>query len=235
MQKDSQDVVALLETLKAAQFIDLSHPIDENTPVVRLEGQFEGMTRESVITVKEHGAAKDNYTISSHTGTFVRTGAVFQEDIPSVNERALQDYVLLGRQVGATEGKVTLADIKAAEEKQGEIQEGALLLVASGLGGKWADKDLFVTAAGEAKVSVEIAEDALDYVLKERKVAGIGHEGLFLGAATEETVLKAGKILVGMLDLSKTEGHGVIVYVMPMKIEKAAEAPARVFASLFHS
>ena len=95
------------------------------------------MTRESVITVKEHGAAKDNYTISSHTGTFVRTGAVLQEDIPSVNERALQDYVLLGRQVGATEGKVTLADIKAAEEKQGEIQEGALLLVSSGMGGKW--------------------------------------------------------------------------------------------------
>ena len=40
--------------------------------------------------------------------------------------------------------------------------------------------------AGEAKVCAEIAEDALDYVLNERKVAGIGHEGLFLGAETEE-------------------------------------------------
>lgn len=142
-----------------------------------------------------------------------------------VSDRAKEDY------------EISVEDVRRFEEAHGKIEVGTLVMTHTGWGRYWNDPVRYRSADEEGLmhfpgVSPEAAQELL-----ERGIAGLAVDTLGPETGTEgrfpvhEAILGAGKYLIeNVANAHLVPPIGAYGIVLPMKIEKGAEAPVRFIA-----
>ena len=250
-------VVALAEALGsgAASIVDLTQPLGESTPVIRLPDQFAqtpAVKRHEISHYDERGPAWAWYwlEIGEHTGTHFdapihwisgREGI----DVSQVPPRHLiAPAVVIDRSEETTDDPdylLTVDDIHAFENEHGPLPEGGWLLLHTGWDARAHDAETFLNAKDGNPRSPGFDAECVRWIAEESPLVGVGVEtvGIDAGAAggfdppfpAHYYLMGAGKYGVTQLaNLGELPPTGALLFVAPLKLTGGTGSPVRAFA-----
>jgi kynurenine formamidase len=235
--------------------VDLTQPLSESTPVLRLPEPFAntpGLTRRPISRYDDAGPAWawDALEIGEHVGTHFdapihwitgRDG----EDVGSVPaERLVGPAAVIDKSAEAAEDPdylLSVADVEAWEAEHGMLPEGGWLLLRTGWDARAHDEAAFLNATdGQPHTPGPDAECAR-WLAEERPIVGFGVEtvGTDAGAAggfdppfpAHSFLLGAGKYgLTQLANLAELPPTGALIVVAPLRLVGGTGSPSRVFA-----
>jgi kynurenine formamidase len=235
----------------AFRVVDLTQPLSERTPVLRLPEPFvntPGLSRRELSRFDERGPAWtwSVLEVGEHVGTHFdapihwitgRDG----EDVASVPvERLVGPAVVLDRSAEAAadpDHLLTVADVRAFEAEHGQLPEGGWLLLRTGWDARAHDEEAFLNGGRTPGPDAECAR----WLAQETPIVGIGVEtvGTDAGAAggfeppfpVHAYFLGAGKYgLTQLANLAELPPTGALLVVAPLKLVDGTGSPARVLA-----
>lgn len=238
------------------EVVDLTAPLSEDTPVIRLPEPFAdtpGFSLEELSRYDERGPAW--YWNVIHTGEHV--GTHFDAPVHWVTgedgrdaagvppEELVGPAAVLDRSAEAAEDPdylLEVEDVRAWEEEHGPLPEGGWLLFRTGWDARSDDAEAFLNADEEGNphtpgISVECAR----WLAEEAPIVGVGVEtvGTDAGAAggfeppfpVHAFLLGANKYGVTQLqNLDRLPPTGSLLVVAPLPIEGGSGSPCRVLA-----
>jgi kynurenine formamidase len=248
------DVLAALAS-GAARVVDLTQPLSESTPVIRLPEPFAntpGLTRRTLSRYDDAGPAWawDTLEIGEHAGTHFdapihwitgRDG----EDVGSVPaSKLVGPAAVIDKSAEAAEDPdylLTVADVEAWEAEHGRLPEGGWLLLRTGWDARAADAEQFLNVSdGQPHTPGPDAECAR-WLAQERPIVGFGVEtvGTDAGGAggfdppfpAHSYLLGAGKYgLTQLANLAELPPTGALLIVAPLRLVDGTGSPARALA-----
>lgn len=240
-----------LKELKKLRWIELSHPLNNDSPY--WAGIPEG-TVELSETVFDWGNEMldcliQTFKFPGQFGTHIDFPGHFVKGKALSEEYSVRDMVYPLCVIDVTDKvkedvhyAVTVEDIKAYEEKYGEIPDGAFVALHTGWDKKWPDMDAISgTDENGGEHFPGWSMEALKYIYEERNAAANGHETLDTDAsalaeqagdlACERYLLDKGKLQVEvMCNLDQVPPAGAIVIAAFLPIEGATGLPVRMWA-----
>ncbi|HET6505351.1 MAG TPA: cyclase family protein [Baekduia sp.] len=239
----------------SVEVVDLTQPLSERTPVLRLPEPFANtphLSRRTLSRYDDAGPAWawDVLELGEHTGTHIdapihwitgREG----EDVSAIPPRRLVGPAMVidrTAEVAADPGYVlTVDELDAFERDHGPIAPGTWLIFRTGWGARAADEEAFLNAGPEGPASPGPDVAAAKWLGEHPNVVGWGVEtvGIDAGAAggfdppfpVHNFLLGAGRY--GLTQLANVEAlpeTGAIVVVAPLKLVGGTGCPSRVFA-----
>ncbi|WP_259567175.1 cyclase family protein [Candidatus Berkiella aquae] len=124
---------------------------------------------------------------------------------------------------------VSLADVKAFEDKYGLIEDGSFVIFYTGWDRYWQQPEKYRNSLLFPSISFEAAQ----FLLNERKIAGLGIDTLSPdnpknGYPVHKAVLGANKYIVeNVANAASLPPKGSYSLCLPMKIKDGTEAPMR--------
>lgn len=240
-----------LKELKKLRWIELSHPLNNDSPY--WAGIPEGAVELSE-TVFDWGNEMldcliQTFKFPGQFGTHIDFPGHFVKGKALSEEYSVRDMVYPLCVIDVTDKvkedvhyAVTVEDIKAYEEKYGEIPDGAFVALHTGWDKKWPDMDAISgTDENGGEHFPGWSMEALKYIYEERNAAANGHETLDTDASTlaeqagdlacERYLLDKGKLQVEvMCNLDQVPPAGAIVIAAFLPIEGATGLPVRMWA-----
>jgi kynurenine formamidase len=235
----------------AVRVIDLTQPLSEHTPVLRLPEPFAntpGLSRRPLSRYDDKGPAWawDALEIGEHVGTHLDAPVHWitgrdGEDVASVPPaRLVGPAVVIDRSAEAAEHHdylLSIAEIKAFEAEHGAIPAGAWLLFRTGWDARAHDQDAFLNGGHTPGPDADCAR----WLAEECPIAGFGVEtvGTDAGAAgrfeppfpVHHFLLGAGKYgLTQLANLAQLPPTGALIVVAPLKLVDGTGSPSRVLA-----
>ncbi|GFV53046.1 isatin hydrolase [Trichonephila clavipes] len=139
------------------------------------------------------------------------------------------------------DAEATVQDLQQWESTTGQSLNETILLLRSGWGKKWGDREAFFGTAGDDPTQLHhpgLAPDAARWLVENRNVFGIGVDTLSFDQGPSITK-EVHQILLGhglfgienMANMEQLPIYGATLYVMPMKVGDASGAPTRVIAT----
>lgn len=225
-----------------ARIIDLTQPLGTRTPT------FSG-ARDSFHYEKQADIDRDGYTLGTlhvpeHFGTHVDAPAHFlkgQETVERIQAKRLIAPAAVidvrSKVESNADYRLTVSDIQQWE-RSGKIPAGAVVLLLTGWDKRYADADKYRNAdAGGVLHFPGFSEAAIDYLIKQRKVEGLGIDTLSIdyGPSKDFAGHKLSHAsglyhIENMTNLDKLPARGAVVFVGPLPIESGSGSPARVLA-----
>lgn len=136
---------------------------------------------------------------------------------------------------------VEVEDLELWEEIAGRSLDGTIVIMRSGWGKRWNDREAFMGTADNDTTKLHfpgISNKAAQWLVDNRKIYGLATEALSLdnGKSTDfmSHRILLGDNIYGVENLANVEEIpivGAYLHVMPMKIGKGGGAPTRIFAS----
>jgi kynurenine formamidase len=250
-------VTALLDGLAsgAVRVVDLTQPLSEHTPLIRLPEPFVNtprLSRRHLSRYDEDGPmwAWDVLELGEHSGTHFdapihwitgRDG----EDVASVAPSKLVGpavVVDITAEVERDPGTLlTVAHMEAFEAEHGRIPEGAWVLLRTGWDARADDEEAFLNAGPEGPVTPGPDVEASRWLSQERGIVGFGVEtvGIDAGAAggfdppfpVHNFVLGAGRYgLTQLANLAELPPTGALIIVAPLRLVDGTGSPCRALA-----
>jgi kynurenine formamidase len=228
--------------ISAGSIVDLTHTWGLNTPL------FPGSrvpTIETAVTIEQNGYFGSIVSYWEHTGTHMDAPAHFIPGGAFVDQLAVESFVaplcvvdIKAKAASEPAAQVTIDDLVAWEQRYGRLPDGAALFMNSGWAARWGNPAEYVNADGSNVLQFPgFALEAIEFLLAERNVAGIGVDTLSLdyGPATafvtHSTWLGAGRWgLENVANLDSTPPAGATVVVAPTKMAGGSGGPTRIFA-----
>ncbi len=253
----STHVSALIDGLASGsvQIVDLTQPLTESTPVIKLPPPFAntpGLSREQISHYDDRGPAWAWYTltIGEHVGTHVDAPIHWVtgkdgKDIGSIEPETLIGPACVIDKTAETERDngylLTVGDLEAWEWQNGRVPDGAWVLLRTGWQSRAQDEAQFLNAGEKGPVTPGPDVAASRWLANERAIAGFGVEtvGIDAGAAggfdppfpVHNFLLGAGKLgLTQLANLDKLPLTGALLVVSPLKLIGGTGSPSRVFA-----
>jgi kynurenine formamidase len=257
MAIDTSQVTGLLDALAsgAIDIVDLTQPLTESTPVLKLPPPFEntpGLTREEISHYDERGPAWAWYTltIGEHVGTHLDAPIHWVtgkdgDDVASISPHRLVGPACVVDKTAETEADngylLTVADLEAWEQDNGRVPDGAWVLFRTGWQSRAQDEAAFLNAGENGPVTPGPDVEASRWLAQERNISGFGVEtvGIDAGAAggmdppfpLHNFLLGAGRLGVTQLaNLDQLPITGALIVVSPLKLVGGTGSPSRVFA-----
>jgi kynurenine formamidase len=241
-------VIGLLIARLAAQgptgrIVDLGHAISATDPSWEGTPAFE---RSVVATFEKDGYAAGKITVEEHFGTHLDAPAHFSKTGWTVDripvDRLYRPGVCVNVATQAAKDAdylVTRADLKAFETRSGAIPEGSVALIATGWDRFWPDRGRYMNEKDGTKHFPGLSADAVTYLAKERRVAGIGIDTPSIDNGPSAT-FEAHKVSMALnvyhienaAHLTTLPASGFTVVVAPIDIAGGSGGPTRVFALL---
>jgi kynurenine formamidase len=235
----------------AVRTVDLTQPLSERTPVLRLPEPFvdtPGLSRRPLSRYDDAGPAWawDVIELGEHVGTHFdapihwitgRDG----EDVASVPAaRLVGPAVVIDASAEASRDPdflLTVDHVKAYEAEHGPIPAGAWLLLRTGWDARAHDQEAFLNGGHTPGPDAACAR----WLAEECPITGLGVEtvGTDAGAAggfdppfpVHSYLLGAGKYgLTQLANLAQLPPTGAIVVVAPLKLVAGTGSPSRVLA-----
>jgi kynurenine formamidase len=250
-------ITALIDGLAdgSVEVVDLTQPLSERTPVLKLPEPFANtppLMRRTLSRYDERGPmwAWDVLELGEHTGTHLDapvhwvTGRA-GEDVASVPPRRLVGpAVVIDKSAECAQNPgylLTVSDLEAFEAENGEIPEGAWVLLRSGWDARADDEAAFLNAGPDGPVTPGPDVEASRWLAGARPLAGFGVEtvGIDAGAAgtfdppfpLHNFLLGAGRYgLTQLANLGQLPATGALIVVAPLRLVGGTGSPARVFA-----
>ena len=239
----------------AVEVVDLTQPLSERTPVIKLPEQFAqtpGLKVHEISSYDERGPAWawNWLEIGEHTGTHLDAPIhwVTGRDGLDVSQIPLKHLVapavVIDKSAESAEDPdyvLTVEDIRAFEDEYGPLPEGSWLLLRTGWDARAHDEDLFLNAGSGRPQSPGFDTECARWIAEESPLLGVGVEtvGIDAGAAAEFDppfpvhyyLLGVGKYgLTQLANLDSLPPTGTLLVVAPLKLTGGTGGPIRAFA-----
>lgn len=254
----SKTLSELMEKIlnQSIEVVDLTHVLNEDTPVISLPDPFEdtkGFSLEQISKYDEKGPFFywNNFTMGEHCGTHFDAPVhwITGKDHQSVDEipaqRLIGEAIVIDIREKCEKDPdycLTIEDIKEFEEKYGEIPSHSWVLIHTGWAKYIDDHEKFFNIGEDGQPHTPgTTVEASKFLAKERDILGLGVEtvGTDAGLAggfeppfpNHHFMHEANKYgLASLTNLDKLPPRGSILIATPLRIEKGSGSPARVIA-----
>jgi kynurenine formamidase len=238
-----------------ARIVDLTQPLSDRTPVIRLPEPFvntPGFSLRELSRYDDRGPAWywNAFEAGEHVGTHVDAPVhwVSGKDGDDVGQipltRLVGPAVVIDKSKESAENPdylLTVDDLRGFEDQHGALPDGGWLLYRTGWDARAHDQDAFLNADDTGPHTPGVDVECARYLAEESPLVGIGVEtvGTDAGAAhsfepafpCHHFVLGAGKYgLTQLANLGQLPATGALLVVAPLKIETGSGSPARAFA-----
>lgn len=238
------------DILALGAVVDLSYPYNEQTIYWPTEKGFEKSTRYEGMTDKGYYYTAYSVETAEHGGTHLdapihfAAGRHTTDAIPL--EQLLGSAVVIDIAAQAAQDRdyqLTVADLEAWEAQHGPIPPGAILLVHTGYGKYWPDRQAYLGTAALGDQAVAqlhfpgIGPQAAQWLVDKGAIKAVGIDTASIDYG-QSTLFEAHRILLGanipafenVANLEALPPTGAQVIALPMKIEGGSGAPLRIVA-----
>ncbi|MGH2599871.1 MAG: cyclase family protein [Dehalococcoidia bacterium] len=250
-------LTALVDALTsgAVEVVDLTQPLSETTPILRLPEPFAntpGWTLHEISRYDEGGPAWywNWFEGGEHAGTHFDAPIHWisgreKADVSQVPVRHLIGPAVMidkSAEVAADpDYLLTIDDLRAFESQHGPLPAGGWLLYRTGWDARAQDEAAFLNADAAGPHTPGIAAETARWLAEESPIIGLGVEtvGTDAGAAAgfdpafpcHYYMLGAGKYgLTQLANLNRLPPTGSILIAAPLKIVRGSGSPTRVLA-----
>ena len=248
------DLIGAIRDSRIA-IIDLTAPLSERTPILRLPEPFANTIPFSLEEISRYDDAGpawywNNIHTGEHTGTHVDAPKHWTsgQDSHDVSELPLGSLVapaavldVADRVAGNPDFLLEIDDVKAWEQANGPLPAGGWLLYRTGWDERSADAERFLNADDTGPHTPGVSAECARYLAEQTEIVGLGVEtvGTDAGAAhgfdppfpCHHFLLGAGKLgLTQLQNLASLPATGAVLVVSPLPIVGGSGSPARVYA-----
>ena len=246
-QPDGDQVLAALFSGAGAEWIDMSYAYDSSTIFWPTAQPFELEVVSAGMTEGGYFYAANNFCLAEHGGTHMDAPIHFSqgshtlEQIPL--ERLIGAAVVVDVSVAAASDpdyQVSVADLEAWEGEHGAIPAGAILLLHTGWGDRWPDKERYLgtTLSGPEAVPQlhfpGLHPDAARWLVESRLIDALGIDTPSIDYG-QSTTFDSHRILYpenipafeNVAALDRLPPTGAYVIALPMKIAGGSGGPLR--------
>jgi kynurenine formamidase len=251
----------VLQSLAAAlaagdvRVIDLTQPLHEKTPVLKLPEPFAntpGLTRHEISRYDDRGPAWawSWLELGEHVGTHFDapihwiTGRNGQDLASVPPKRLVGPAVMIDKSAEAAADPdyvLTVDDVRAFEAEHGALPEGGWLLLRTGWDARADDEEAFLNASDGMPHTPGVDAECARWLAQESPIVGIGVEtvGTDAGGAgafdppfpVHNYFLGAGKYgLTQLANLALLPPIGAVLVAAPLKLVGGTGSPSRVLA-----
>lgn len=236
----------------AGEWIDLTHDFSEeavywpNAESFVLEEVTAGMTEGG------YYYAANNFCAAEHGGTHVDAPIHFAENSQTVEQiplsRLIAPAIVLDVSEEALKNPdylVSVDDLMAWERSYGRIPDHTILLISTGYGQFWPDREKYIGTSMEGPEAIPhlhfpgIDPDAATWLVENRQINAIGIDtpSIDYGQSTDfmsHRILYEQNIpgFENVANLDQLPATGSFVVALPMKIRNGSGAPLRIVAFL---
>ncbi len=234
----------------AGRVIDLTHAFDADTVYWPTEPGFELERVSYGTTPGGYFYASNRFRSPEHGGTHVDAPIHFHEDRRTVDRIPPEQLIGPGVVVNVAERcladpdyRVTVEDLLAWEQRHGRIPDGAIVLLRTGFGRFWPDRERYMGTAERGADAVRklhfpgLHPDAATWLATERTIGAVGLDtpSIDHGPSTgfeAHVALFAHDIpaLENVANLHELPEAGFVVIALPMKIKDGSGGPTRIIA-----
>ena len=234
------------------EVLDLSYPFDENTVYWVTAKDFERETVAEGKTDKGYYYSAYNYEGAEHGGTHIDSPVHFAEGRLTVDkiplDRLMGDAVKIdvsSKALSDADYLVSRADFEAWEKANGEIPQGAIVLIQTGFGRYYPDKEKYLGTAKRGEEAVKelhfpgLDPEAAKWLVDERKVRAVGIDTASIDRGQSELFESHVALMTNdvpafenVANLESVPAKGFRVTALPMKIKGGSGAPLRIIAEV---
>ena len=226
---------------RRGKLVDLTHRMRAGFPV------YTGteVTRRTAVTIEDDGFYSQDWTLNEHTGTHLDAPGHFVTGARLVDQLRLSELVLpivvidiSGRARRDPDAVVRPDDLRRHERRHGRIPRGALVAMDSGWAAKAGDVAEFKGGEPGDYHFPGFGEEAIEWLLDERRAAAIGVDTLSLDPGNSTTFgvhttwLGADNYgIENLANLDKLPPSGATATVGVIPWQQGSGGPARVIAT----
>jgi kynurenine formamidase len=232
------------------KIVDLSHSYDSATVYwptedgFRLEKEYEGMTD------KGYYYASNKFCTAEHGGTHIDAPVHFAKGGRTVDQIPLEQLTGAGviidvqKQCEANRDyQITREDLQAWEKKNGAIASGAIVLLRTGYGRRWPDRQSYMGtdergAGAVAKLHFPgLHPEAARWLTRSRQIKAVGLDTPSIDYG-QSTLFESHRILFeknipafeNLANLDQLPLKDFLLIALPMKIKGGSGGPLRIIA-----
>lgn len=236
---------AAYQTLKEAQWVDLTHQINETSPHFPA---LPALKKQDIFTLKD-GFHVQEFSVVGQYGTHIDAPIHFVEGGRWLDEIDLKDFLLPLYVIDKSQAvaknpnyELTKEDVLAFEAENGQIEAGSFVAFRSDWSKRWPDQDAIRNLNSQGiQQTPGWSHDALEFLIHERHVKAVGHETLDTdsgraaaqnGRLVEEYYLLEQDIyqLELLTNLDQVPASGSLIAIAFPHWEKATGSPVRAVA-----
>lgn len=236
---------AAYQTLKEAQWVDLTHQINETSPHFPA---LPALKKQDIFTLKD-GFHVQEFSVVGQYGTHIDAPIHFVEGGRWLDEIDLKDFLLplyvMDKSQAVAKNpnyELTKEDVLAFEAENGQIEAGSFVAFRSDWSKRWPDQDAIRNLNSQGiQQTPGWSHDALEFLIHERHVKAVGHETLDTdsgraaaqnGRLVEEYYLLEQDIyqLELLTNLDQVPASGSLIAIAFPHWEKATGSPVRAVA-----
>lgn len=230
--------------MSSQNIIDLSHTINDNIPTWPSDNR-ENYSVKISTAYKNSPFFSREIKIPEHYGTHIDAPAHGIKGKATV-DKISTDKLISPAVVIDVRKKVsvnhdyflTTDDIRHWEKLYGRIVKGSVVLMLTGWGKLWNDKEKYLNRDKNGTMHFPgFLKESIEFLIKQRKVNGIGVETLSIDAGNSDdfsahrVLFKHNKFaLENLANLEKLPPKAATIIIAPLKIEGGSGSPVRVFA-----
>jgi kynurenine formamidase len=232
------------------RWIDLTHEFSSETlywPTAEkfaLETEFHGQTP------KGYFYAANRYRASEHGGTHIDAPIHFAEGHKTVDQLSLDQLTgaavvvdVSARTQKDADYQITVADLKAWEQRHLQIPKGAIVLFHTGFARHWPDAKKYLGTDEKGPEAVAklhfpgLHPDAARWLMAERTIKAVGLDTASIDSG-QSTLFESHRILFeknvpafeNVAALDQLPATGAYIIALPMKIKGGSGGPLRIVA-----
>ncbi len=225
-----------------SQVADLTHVLGPGFPSWPGSAPF---TITQAVSYENDGYYGSVISYWEHIGTHMDAPVHFAPDGLFVDQLAIENLVVPAAVINITEkaranpdAEVTPDDILAYERRYGRLPANAAVLMASGWGARAGSTEQFRNSDSSGTMHFPgFGKDAIDFLLTERNIAGIGVDTMSLDPGNSTTFAVHYTLLAtnrwGLENLANLESippSGATIFVGAPKVAAGSGGPTRVMA-----
>ncbi|MBX2872060.1 MAG: cyclase family protein [Saprospiraceae bacterium] len=232
------------------EWVDLTYPFDEQTIYWPTADKFRLDTVSEGMTDKGYYYSAFEFCAAEHGGTHLDAPVHFAEGKQSMDEipidRLIGDAVVIDISEQALKDKdylVNVADFEAWETANGNLPDDAIVLLKTGYGKYWPDREAYMgTAEIGAEAVAKLHFPGLDpaaarWLVEQRKIKAVGLDTPSIDYG-QSTLFESHQILFeanipafeNVANLDRLPSQGSKVIALPMKIKDGSGGPLRIVA-----
>ncbi len=244
--------ITLINAQDSKKIIDLTYAFDENTIYWPTQEGFQLIEDFHGETEKGYFYSSYGFKTAEHGGTHLDAPNHFYKDRMTADEIPLKKFIGNAVVIDASEACAenrdylfSISDFEEYEEKHGRIPDGSIVLLKSGYGKYWPDREKYMGTAelGEEAVAKlhfpGLSEEGAKWLVEERNIKAVGIDTPSIDYG-QSKYFKAHVVLCeantpiieNVANLNLLPPNGFQVIALPMKIKGGSGGPTRVIALL---
>ena len=245
---DPEEAARAIFSGASAEWIDLTHSFTEDAIFWPTAKPFELEVVAADSTEAGYYYAANNFSMAEHGGTHLDAPIHFAAGRQTADEIPLHRLVgpaavidVTGSVAADRDYRVNVADFEAYETEHGRIAEGAIVLLRTGWGKRWSDRESYLGTPLTGADAVPqlhfpgLHSDAARWLVENREISAVGIDTPSIDYG-QSNLFQSHRILYAenipgfenVANLDRLPAAGAYVIALPMKIGGGSGGPLRI-------